>query len=439
VSSRFVLSVAVLFLLSSPFRYADCNTNNVFINQEQDLLMSYSLTPAQLRCMRQKQINGAAWAKMKERTGVIAISHIFTGQCLARLGKLRSKKIPLHLLTPEQQQAAITHRLMRRIASDQGVMAMRERILRVRLEREREREREQQRQLEEMSDMEDDEEVRAATRAHSLEPCGQSTQMRREARAAAVAPGNSRQPFPNFTAEQLRQQARTLNRLAGMLELPPEQQMTLTPPSPLSTQVVFPVAAAAALSLSSSSSSSAAPVLPSAVASVSSDDSPMECECDNIDPTATTAAAFFSVSDPAESAAALAELLESDDDDGEQEDRPDAEDQHTSDEEHEAENALLNEISLDAVRFPSSHRQQHSVRTVAPARASSAAAPARAPLRSIVPPSIPLETLSDYRLYNTRVREQNHALKDVTAVFYSDEYNELYTGNKMGQWHLWTQ
>jgi hypothetical protein len=58
--------------------------------------------------------------------------------------------------------------------------------------------------------------------------------------------------------------------------------------------------------------------------------------------------------------------------------------------------------------------------------------------RSVIPSQTPCRTLSDYMRQHERVLAHNRALKNVTACFYHETHNEIYTGNARGDVHIWT-
>lgn len=97
--------------------YADCNTNNLFISQEQDVIISYCLTQSQIGALKNRHLNPDAWNMAKKRSGCISISHIFSGKSIAKIERLRTKKYPLRLLSPVQQYHALLAKLAR-VASD---------------------------------------------------------------------------------------------------------------------------------------------------------------------------------------------------------------------------------------------------------------------------------------------------------------------------------
>ena len=45
--------------------------------------------------------------------------------------------------------------------------------------------------------------------------------------------------------------------------------------------------------------------------------------------------------------------------------------------------------------------------------------------------------LASYQAYNRAVRARNAALREITAVCYNEERNEIYTGNRSGKIHVW--
>jgi hypothetical protein len=122
----------------------------------------------------------------------------------------------------------------------------------------------------------------------------------------------------------------------------------------------------------------------------------------------------------------------------------DAEDSepHTSDDERdEAEPPLFDDVRLASIEFAAVPKPSVAPTSVfEAARASTAGGGALPPVCAWMLEEEPtLHSLSDYRAYNAHVRAHNRAIKDVTAVFYNEEHNEIYTGNKLGYIHVWKQ
>jgi len=119
-------------------------------------------------------------------------------------------------------------------------------------------------------------------------------------------------------------------------------------------------------------------------------------------------------------------------------DGSDSEPRTSDDEREDPEQPLFDDIRLSAIDFPSSSRPARC-RSPAVQTALPGAPVVRPPLCASLPAEWPLNTLEDYRRFNAHVREHNHAIKDVTAIFYNEEHNEIYTGNKLGYIHVWKQ
>lgn len=348
--------------------FADCNTSNVFISHEQDLIVSYCLTHTQIAALKNRQADPDAWLKAKERSGCINVSHIFSGKCIAKIERMRAKKFPIQLLSPVQQHHALMAKLTRQASDVQ-----------------------RQQRADQCAHL------TAATDAH-----------------AKMSPNTARR-----TAD-LHAQARTL-----------ERQLALTRESirALETRTAA-VTAAAAGPTADVQTAAAAPS--DSVDTLASLDSAMEVDDDDDDDAADT-------------------LDEDEDEDGAADHATDS-DATDSDEEDEAdvdarepELAMADIVLLRAISFRAAAAASTTT-GVASSSSTTSSASATPGAHSPPPPlshpmgcEWPLRSLDDYRAFNRHVHAHNQALRDISAVFYSEEKNEIYTGNKAGFINVWAQ
>lgn len=316
------LTLMLLSALRCPMcvslRWPDCNTNNIYINSSQDLLISYCLTPEQAAALQRRDADPTTWKKLKRRTGSVNVSNIFTGRCVAKIEKRRQLKYPFHMLSTQQQQTAI---------ADYKRTYGKGRLRQV---------------------MPGETMVDSAAASPALHSAGSD---------------------PVARAIELQQEERSLQMLLH-LNAQEQQQLHHTP---------VPITAASA-------------------------------------PPATA-------HPPGDTAMEVDDQLDDDDDD---DDDSAASSDHSSDGEREVDELERLEqqghMSASRVLFPM----------------QSAVAPQSCPRHQLAAIDADLTDLDAYRAYNRRVRARNAALKDITAVYFNEERNEIYTGNRAGKLHVWT-
>jgi hypothetical protein len=317
-------------------RWPDCNTNNIYINMAQDLLISYCLTPQQAAAMHDRTANPLEWKRVRYRTGSINISDIFTGRCLAKIEKRKQLKYPFHLLTHAQQQSALVD-----YKRTYGKGRLRH--------------------------------VMNGGAAEAMVDVPPST--------STTAVGSD----PAARAIELQQEERSLQMLLH-INAQEQQQLHHAPPHAAHhpPPAAMPVSAAA----------SAAPI---------------------------SLSAFHQ-----EAASVLMDVDDDLDDDDDADDASLGASDHSSDEEREA----------DAEEVREQQGQMSAARVLFPLQSATPSAPAVA-THQLAPHELELPDLAAYRAYNRGVRQRNAALKDITAVCFNEDRNEIYTGNRAGKIHVW--
>ena len=417
--------------------YPDCNTSNIYISQEQDLITSYCLTKHQAKSMKRRLLDPADWRKQRERTGEIHVSHVFTGRCIAKIAKMKKKKYPFELLSAQQQKSILEQsasrnrskrRAKRRAAREQASSSSNISV--------------DEMQAESAANFPTTE--AASVAAASTAPFAAPAAAASAAAAVSVAASDhaTLSPTSQLTADHLRQQQRSLQ-----LQLAHTQQ---------SLRMIENSAAGRNAAASAASAASAA----------------------------TTAAAAAASSSPSMVPATPATIdsmdLDEDDEDDDEDEDEEMEEEKEVDEDEDVltepedeaadtqrelqriqreqrgepleEDRMDDDLSLQNVAMPTttttSSKPSSSVAcasaasssAMSAAAASSSSASTAAPPLSLSYALVPhwdLRTLADYRAYNAHVEKHNRALKNITAVFYHEGKHELYTGNKSGRMHVW--
>lgn len=334
--------------------------------------------------MRSREQNPEQWKRMKKRTGSINISNIFTGQSIAKISKRRRLRYPFHKLSPEQQQAVLHSRARGSGLSEQDI------VLGI-----------------DSSPLSASTSFDASLLPHSMFDIPPSALSNPSASVTAAARQSYLQDRERALERQLQETRRAMEQNAHMTQQQQGQQEQMDvgmedetdadqrqahPPLPVAAAHT-PAAAAAAL-----------PIPPRAIPA------PM--------PAAAAAAAAAAL--PAPPA-----VMDVDDDAS----APlDSSSDNSSDDDfasEEAETILLDHLAatplFPVMRPPKpGDDEEHPPHHI-----------------EMDEDMEDYDTLDAYREHNRHVRRHNRALRDITAVFYNEERNQIFTGNKAGQLHVW--
>jgi len=365
--------------------FFECNTNNIYINTEQDLLISYCLTHAQKEASRNRDSDERAWLKARKGSGCINFTSILTGRCVAKVEKRRRMKYPFRLLTPKQQHAVLHSRATtaqtmdstHSSLSDPSFAHLPHTMFDIPVTA-----------MQQMNDSKNNDGDKENDHDHDVEmgsaPSLDMGRQRHQAGQAGDHAAGHGQPQTTQAAGHVQQQQ-------GI-----EQQSPTSPPPEFPFDV--------------DDEDEEPPTLTRAHV-LAAEDSEGEGEGDGV------AGAAVNLNEQNDDSPPPPESVVLSDDSSEEEGAWD-----------DAEAIILDDHASTPI-FPSGlHTQQEFDQRPKP------------PSHQVPDDDMDdeeLHTIEDYRRYNRIVRNHNRALRGITALYYNESRNEVYTGNKNGFFHVW--